>query len=138
MYFLHFGSPTRFDPSLGSLYHDVENPDVFVCPSDRAESGNSYAINSRFSVSTTNVGFHSGIPQAALSAPSSTLLFLEEAAPEDPAGSTNDGYFDARHDQLSRRHRGGANFAFCDGHVQRLKGAAVKYPDPGGDPRFEP
>jgi len=138
IYFINFGGPTRFDPSLGSLYQDLESPGVFECPTDRARSGDSYAINSLLSVSTTNVGFHAGISQAGVSGPSKTFLFLEEAAPEDPAGSTNDGYFDARNDQLSRRHSGGMNFAACDGHVNYLKAGVVKYPNPGGDPRFEP
>jgi prepilin-type N-terminal cleavage/methylation domain-containing protein/prepilin-type processing-associated H-X9-DG protein len=133
-----YGGPTRFDPSRGALYSDVESAGVFECPSDRARSGDSYAINSLLSVATTNVGFHAGISQVALTAPSSAFLFLEEAAPEDPFGSTNDGYFDARNDHLSRRHEGGAISAFCDGHVNYFKAGAVKYPNPNGDSRFEP
>ena len=138
IYFINFGGPTRFDPSRGLLYADAESGAVYECPSDPAHSGDSYAINSLLSVSTTNVGFHAGISVAALSAPSSTFLFLEEAAPENPFRSTNDGYFDARNDHLSRRHDGGATFAFCDGHVNYLNADAVKYPNPTGDSRFEP
>ena len=74
-------------------------------------------------------------------APSSTLLFLEEAAPEHPDGSTNDGYFDPRNDKVTTRHREGANYVFCDAHINYLKrnGPVLpRYPNPGGDPRFEP
>ena len=36
------------------------------------------------------------------------------------------------------RHRGSANFTFCDGHVSYLKKNAAQFPNPSGDPRFEP
>jgi prepilin-type processing-associated H-X9-DG protein len=71
-------------------------------------------------------------------APSSTLFFLEEAAPDHPDRSSNDGYFDPRNDQVTRRHREGANFAFGDGHVAYSRQTVVPYPKPDGDPRFEP
>jgi prepilin-type processing-associated H-X9-DG protein len=138
IYFLNFGGPTRFDPTLGSLYSSLQNPRVFLCPTDRTRSSNSYAINSLLATPTATVGFHAGISLAALTSPSSTFLFLEEAAPEDPAGSTNDGYFDAHNDHLSLRHQGGVNFTFGDGHVKYLKADVVKYPNPAGDSRFEP
>lgn len=38
----------------------------------------------------------------------------------------------------SNLRRRGADFAFCDGHVSHVKANAVQYPNPGGDPRFEP
>ena len=139
IYFTNFGGPTRFDPSRGSLYPYIENGNIFECPADRALSGDSYALNARLSGATAAVGFHDGISQAALSAPSRTLLFLEEAAPQSANGdSTNDGYFDPRNDHASGRHRGSANFTFCDGHVSYLKKNAAQFPDPSGDPRFEP
>jgi prepilin-type N-terminal cleavage/methylation domain-containing protein/prepilin-type processing-associated H-X9-DG protein len=139
MFFMSFGSPTRFDPSRGSLYPYAENPNVFQCPSDRALSGDSYALNALLSKATPTVGFHAGISESALTIPSGTFLFLEEAAPQTINGdSTNDSYHDPRNDRVTSRHRGTANFAFCDGHVSRLKTNAVRYPNAGGDPRFEP
>jgi prepilin-type N-terminal cleavage/methylation domain-containing protein/prepilin-type processing-associated H-X9-DG protein len=139
MFFMSFGAPTRFDPSRGSLYRYAENPNVFQCPSDRALSGNSYAMNALLSRATATVGFHAGISEAELTAPSSTFLFLEEAAPQTVNGdSTNDSYHDPRNDRVTSRHRGTANFLFCDGHVSHLKAIAVRYPNPGSDPRFEP
>jgi prepilin-type N-terminal cleavage/methylation domain-containing protein/prepilin-type processing-associated H-X9-DG protein len=139
MFFMNFGAPTRFDPSRGSLYYYAENPNVFQCPSDRALSGDSYAMNALLSKATATVGFHAGISESALTAPSSTFLFLEEAAPQTVNGdSTNDSYHDPRNDRVTSRHRGTANFAFCDGHVSHLKPTAVRFPNPDGDPRFEP
>src|SRR5438552_3889054 len=90
IYFINFGGPTKFDPSRGSLYPYIKNGNIFECPADRAFSGDSYALNARLSGSTAAVGFHDGISQAALSAPSRTLLFLEETAPQSANGdSTN-------------------------------------------------
>jgi len=139
IHFINFGGPTRFDPARGSLYPYAENSAIFECPADRAFSGNSYSLNARLSAPTTTVGLHAGITLTTVTAPSSTMLFLEEAAPQSVNGdSTNDGYFDPRNDHLSGRHKAGANFAFCDGHVAYVKTNRVRYPDPGGDPRFEP
>ena len=138
IYFMNFGGPTRFDASRGVLFQNLGARGVFDCPSDRAQRGDSYAMNSLLSTSTATVGFHSGISVGTATSPSSTFLFLEEAAPEDPAGSTNDGYHDARNDHLSLRHTAGVNFAFCDGHVKYLKSALISYPNPTGDARFEP
>jgi prepilin-type processing-associated H-X9-DG protein len=139
MFFMSFGAPTRFDPVRGSLYRFAENAKVFECPSDRALSGDSYAINAKLSKATATIGFYEGIPASALTASSSTFLFLEEAAPQAVNGdSTNDSYHDPRNDRVTGRHRRGADFAFGDGHVSRLATNAVRYPNPGGDPRFEP
>jgi prepilin-type N-terminal cleavage/methylation domain-containing protein/prepilin-type processing-associated H-X9-DG protein len=139
MYFMSFGTPTRFDPTRGVLYEYARNAKVFECPGDRALSGDSYAINARLSKATATVGFYEGIAVASVGASSSTFLFLEEAAPQALNGdSTNDSYHDPRHDRVTGRHRGGANFAFCDGHVSHLKTNAVRFPNPTGDPRFEP
>jgi prepilin-type N-terminal cleavage/methylation domain-containing protein/prepilin-type processing-associated H-X9-DG protein len=139
MYFLNVGGPTRFDPSRGSLYAYAPNDKAFECPSDRAASGDSYAINALLSASTSTAGLHEGIAATGLTAPSSSFLFLEEAAPNSAnADSTNDSYYDPRNDRVTARHRGAANFAFCDCHVSSLKSDALHYPNPRSDPRFEP
>jgi prepilin-type N-terminal cleavage/methylation domain-containing protein/prepilin-type processing-associated H-X9-DG protein len=141
IYFANFGGPARFDPALGALFPYLESKDVFKCPMDLTPYGNSYAMNAQLAEATSVAGFHAGKRDAVLNAPASTLLFLEESAPEHPDGSTNDGYFDPRNDKVTRRHREGANYAFCDSHVAYLKSSAagpVRYPNPTGDPRFEP
>ncbi|HTD67334.1 MAG TPA: DUF1559 domain-containing protein, partial [Candidatus Limnocylindria bacterium] len=102
IYFTDFGNPTKFDPRQGSLFQFAPNPKVFVCPSDRAQSGGSYSINARLSRATATTGLYEGIGASALTAPSSTLLFLEEAAPQTLGGdSSNDSYHDPRNDKLS-------------------------------------
>ena len=137
--FENFGGPTIFYPTNGSIYLSAPNPSVFMCPSDRAGSGASYAINALLSSSTTTVGFHSGIGIGSVRNATSTALFLEEAAPESSTqDSTNDGYFDPRNDHPTGRHKRGQNIAFCDGHVQHFNTNALRYPNLDADPRFEP
>ncbi len=138
IYFANFGGPAQFDPSRGALYPHLQSKDVFKCPSDRTRFGNSYSINAALASATTTAGFHAGKPEGAVRAPSSTLFFLEEAAPEHPDHSSNDGYFDPRNDKVTQRHRQGANFVFCDAHVSYSAKTVVAYPHPEGDPRFEP
>jgi prepilin-type N-terminal cleavage/methylation domain-containing protein/prepilin-type processing-associated H-X9-DG protein len=139
MYFLNVGGPTRFEPARGALFQYAPNEQAFECPTDRAGSGASYSINGLLSTSTPIAGFHEGKGDASLSAPSSTLLFLEEAAPNSANGdSTNDSYHDPRNDRVTARHGGAANFAFCDGRASRFRTNTLLYPNPNGDPRFEP
>ena len=139
MFFQNLGAPTRFDPARGALHEFAPNMKSFECPSDRADSGNSYAINARLSVATPTTGFYEGIDEGSLSAPTATFLFLEEAAPNSANGdSTNDSYHDPRNDRATIRHRGAANFAFGEGHVSWLKTNLLQFPNPTGDPRFEP
>ena len=140
IYFANFGGPALFDPGRGLLYQNLESKAVFKCPTDRARNGNSFSMNARlaFPTSPTSIpGFHLGKPEGIVRAASSTLLFLEEAAPEHPELSSNDGYFDPANDKITQRHRGGSNLAFCDSHVAYSK-QGVPYPQPEGDPRFEP
>jgi prepilin-type N-terminal cleavage/methylation domain-containing protein/prepilin-type processing-associated H-X9-DG protein len=139
MFFLNLGAPTRFDPARGSLHEFAPNAKAFECPSDRADSGDSFAINARLSIATATAGFYEGIGEGSLTAPAATFLFLEEAAPNSAnADSTNDSYHDPRNDRVTIRHRGVANFAFCDGHISRLRTNQLQFPNPSGDPRFEP
>jgi prepilin-type processing-associated H-X9-DG protein len=138
MYFRNVGAPTRFDPARGALFAYAPDPRIFECPTDRADSGDSYAINGLLSSPTSTAGFHDGVSEASLTAPGSTLLFLEEAAPNSAnKDSTNDSYHDPKNDRVTARHGGMANFAFCDGHVGRFAPATLLYPNPTGDPRFE-
>ena len=138
MFFKNLGGPTRFEPARGALFIYAPNEHVFECPGDRAGSGDSYAINGSLSTATPTAGFHEGVTEASLTTPASTLLFIEEAAPNSAnADSTNDSYHDPRNDRVTARHRGAANFGFCDGHVSRFKTNALRYPNPTGDPRFE-
>lgn len=136
MFFAQFGKPAKFDPRRGTLFQYVSAAGTFECPGDRARSGDSYAINARLSEDTEIKGFHAGIRDGGVRSPSATFLFLEEAAP-DALDSTNDSYFDPRNDHSSGRHRSGANFGFCDGHLQWFRTNTVKFPNLDGDSRFE-
>jgi prepilin-type N-terminal cleavage/methylation domain-containing protein/prepilin-type processing-associated H-X9-DG protein len=136
-FFIDAGAPTHFEPQYGTLFSFVGSTNIFVCPSDRARLGESYAINALLDRDTDVRGFHEGIAGTELGTASATFLFLEEAA-SNAAGSTNDGYFDPRNDHTSGRHTEGSNCAFCDGHVTWIRTNAVKYPNPGGSSHFEP
>jgi prepilin-type N-terminal cleavage/methylation domain-containing protein/prepilin-type processing-associated H-X9-DG protein len=136
IFFAQFGRPAKFDPTRGTLFQYAPAAATFECPSDRARSGNSYALNAKLSQATDIKGFYAGIGSATLRSASATLLFLEESAP-GALDSTNDSYFDPRNDRSSGRHRGGANFGFCDGRVQWFRTNVIKFPNPDGDPRFE-
>jgi len=139
MFFKNVGGPTRFQPARGALFDYAPNERTFECPSDRAASDASYSINALLSVGTPVAGFYEGKAEATLTSPTATLLFLEEAAPNSANGdSTNDSYHDPKNDRTTIRHGGTANFAFCDGHVSRFRTNALSYPNPTGDPRFEP
>ena len=136
MSFIKFGGPTHFDPVRGTLFSYISNTNIFECPSDRAHSGDSFASKALLSRDTETTGFHAGISAAVLAATSATFFFLEESAP-GASDSTNDSFFDPRNDHVTGRHKGGANFSFCDGHVAWLRTNAVKYPNPTASARFE-
>ncbi len=113
VYYTGFPVPQggNFDVTKGSIYSYVKNQQVYVCPSDTEQGGNSYEINSQIA----------GVALAAISDPSSVILFVEENS--NGTGLTaNDGYFDVPFgDVLSTRHSEGVNFAFADGHVKWMK-----------------
>src|SRR5262245_3166867 len=107
MFFRNVGGPTRFDPTRGTLFQFAPNETAFECPTDRGNSGASYSINGGLSSGTPIAGFHDGVAEATLMAPASTLLFVEEAAPNSANGdSTNDSYHDPHNDRVTTRHGG--------------------------------
>jgi prepilin-type N-terminal cleavage/methylation domain-containing protein/prepilin-type processing-associated H-X9-DG protein len=129
------GNQGNFDPSRGCLAGYVKNDGIFRCPSDGVRQGNSYAINAL--VDTGPVpGFHPGLALAALQEPASTFLFTEEGS--SSFGGTDDGYLLPGVNLPTQRHNEGGVFSFCDGHVKWLKRSMVRYPNPGGNPRYEP
>jgi prepilin-type processing-associated H-X9-DG protein len=76
-----------------------------ICPEDRTRSGSTYEIN----------GYLRWLAIGAVPMPSETVLLV----PEDDRGTSNDGYFDVQAgDFPNRRHNGGVNCAFVDGHVK--------------------
>ncbi len=127
--------PTLFDPSQGTIYSYVRSTGVYICPDDSTQQGNSYAVNSVVS----------GANLSQLTAPASTLLFVEES--DGYNGGSDDG-MDATPnlgtgltDTITKRHNGGAVYAMCDGHAKyyftgKLDSTTVGT-SPTGDPRYQ-
>lgn len=136
----------KFDPTLGSIYPYVRNPQVYVCPDDSigSRSGDSYAMNSCACINNGNTQPHPGKPLGKIAEPSSFLLIGEEGDPSDSRSSTDDGIIWYGINFLSARHSGGSNAAFVDGHVkwyrwdqveaQNLLTGGVAPPTPGACP----
>jgi prepilin-type processing-associated H-X9-DG protein len=108
--------PTVFRPELGSIYPYVKSKGVYVCPSDGAgqAQGDSYAVNACLATHDTIDDVHQGRSLAQFDTLSSWVLLGEEGQRN---GTTDDAYLTLGN-PLSRRHTGGANFAFLDGHVK--------------------
>jgi len=137
MQFTNFLGPATFDPAQGSLFPYVKSQGIFQCPSDAARKGNSYAINGLLSTPTGIAAFYAGLADASLTQPTSTFLLIEEQ--DNLIASTDDAYFNVYvPNRLSVRHQGGASYLFCDGHVKYHKSDTIRFPNPGGTPRFEP
>jgi prepilin-type processing-associated H-X9-DG protein len=129
IYFGTFDSPPAphaFDPARGSLYPYVKSAAVYVCPDDGTgqSAGDSYAVNSCVTDTTTGRQPNPGKTLAAFDAPASFALLAEEATLSgffgDANASTDDGilWYISPSNTLSTRHNGGSNVAFVDGHVK--------------------
>ena len=98
-----------------------------------------YAANSCVFVGN-GPGFHTGKTLAAFEDTASWMLLAEEASFDPLRSSTDDGYFyiisDTRHNVFSKRHLGGSNLSFLDGHCKALRDSSViagKYHTGGED-----
>ncbi|MBI2300854.1 MAG: DUF1559 domain-containing protein [Armatimonadetes bacterium] len=141
MFYQSFGTqqPGDFDPSRGSLYPYVKNAQIFNCPEDTVEQGDSYALNSDVCNPVAGLGganFHAGTRLTRMRFPSATLLLCEEDA--GPEHTTNDGYQNAQVDKYADRHQDGAVFCFCDGHVKWSRVSAEAVRDGQSDWRAAP
>lgn len=132
----------KFDPTLGSIYPYVGNTKVYVCPDDSVgeRSGDSYAVNSCTSVNNGNTQPHPGKPLSKISAPASFLLIGEESNSQYGTDSTDDGNLWYGANTVSRRHSGGSNMAFVDGHMKwyRPEQVAAQNLQTGGVPPAVP
>ncbi|MGI4790371.1 MAG: DUF1559 domain-containing protein [Janthinobacterium lividum] len=125
-------TPTSFDPTTGSIYPYVKSKGVYICPDDASNQGNSYAMNSTIT----------GVKLSQFTAPSATILFLEEG--DGYEGGTDDGNDAAPSvlpgytDPLSLRHTGGSVFSMADGHVKYFINSKISIPTAAtADPRFQ-
>ncbi len=126
-------APHAFDPARGSIYPYVKSAAVYVCPDDGPgqQAGDSYAINSCVTDTTTGRQPNPGKTLAAFDAPASWALLAEEATANDfrpnATESTDDGilWYVSSYNTVSTRHAGGSNVAFMDGHVQWYRPATL-------------
>ena len=116
-------TPALFDVTQGGLYPFVKSRQVYQCPDDAQGqvSGDSYAVNSCAENPANAPQPRQGKLLAAFDAPASVMLLGEEDADfhDHTTGSSNDGYLSLFFDDaISRRHSGGSNVSFVDGHVK--------------------
>jgi prepilin-type N-terminal cleavage/methylation domain-containing protein/prepilin-type processing-associated H-X9-DG protein len=101
-----------FSPEDGLLYKYVGDKEVYLCPSDPEDFGNSYAMNTVLSgVRATTVKQASAIP-----------IFLEEVTEADVTAAIDGCYFgndtgNTANSNLPDRHSNGNIFLFADSHV---------------------
>jgi prepilin-type N-terminal cleavage/methylation domain-containing protein len=108
-------STVSFKPEDGTLYKYVGDKEVYLCPSDPMDYGNSYAMNTVLS------GLRSTLVKKASSVP----IFLEEKTDEVSSASVIDGcYFGheaknaaTEYSKLPDRHNDANLFLFADSHV---------------------
>ena len=119
MYYSVFGGQQsgNFQPSLGSVFSNIKNAQIYMCPDDDVEAGDSYAVNSDLAPNTAANGIHVGMSLTRIKRPSNTLSILEE----DAGGTTNDAYFKVGTDACIYRHLDNTVTSFCDGHVKVLR-----------------
>ena len=139
MHFTNFRNPVgKMEPDQGALYSYVKNTGIFTCPSDAGRLGNTYAINSLLSTGTPVLGYHAGLSLAALQAPASTFLLVEEGGDNGHPNTTDDAYYNVFVNFLAWRHSRGGLFLLGDGHVKHLKPGQVAFPNPQATYHFEP
>jgi prepilin-type N-terminal cleavage/methylation domain-containing protein/prepilin-type processing-associated H-X9-DG protein len=125
MYYSVFGGLTagNFDPSKGSLFPYVKNAQIYVCPEDDTNVGDSYALNGLLTPGGVGVsvgsGLHCGMRITRVVRPANTLLLLEENS--NSSGTTDDGYFFVGNDVCNYPHLDSTNVSFVDGHAKSVR-----------------
>jgi len=97
----------NFDVRRGTMYAQVGDARVYVCPADETGSRCSYGANYATKLRR----------RSTIRAVSYIPLLLEETA---HAPTSNDGYF-VPYDRLADRHNRGSLYLFCDGRVEWAK-----------------
>ena len=134
-------------PEDGAIYPYVKSPDVYVCPSnvDAKTKRLAYSMNCALTL----------IGSQRIRTPSDIVLLVDEeyandgyflAVNDGPAGSSTGSAATNSTDALTKKHLGGGNLLFVDGHVkfypfdtfpldESSKGKANKWKT-AGSPRF--
>ena len=107
---------------LKESYYSDPTKNVYLCPAAGAvgrKRGNSYAMNSILDGQADAEGHLIGVRLSQIKNDSKKVLFVDE-----PESTINDGWFvptghenDVRDMRMWLKHEGGANIAFCDGHI---------------------
>ncbi|HJN14012.1 MAG TPA: H-X9-DG-CTERM domain-containing protein, partial [Armatimonadota bacterium] len=123
----------------------IRNTDIYMCPAAQVsgaklaelppERRHGYAINALLSPPDLRaVGGSHGTPLglAQIESPSTTILLCDAGYSNLPVALDYSRCLSlGMQEQLlpSRRHSGGSNFCFADGHVKRLTEPATRTPD---------
>jgi prepilin-type N-terminal cleavage/methylation domain-containing protein/prepilin-type processing-associated H-X9-DG protein len=105
-------------PEYGSVGELLRHNEFFRCPSDKGPGADkpSFAMNTYISTGTGSFAEYRYL--STIKDPSETILFGEVWGRRDDAGYTkvdpNSGF------AAFERHKGKANYAFLDGHVETL------------------
>lgn len=146
-----YKAPNQARPEDGAIYSYVKTPAVYVCPSNA--DGDKKRLTYSMNCALTLIG------TARIKSPSDIVLLIDEEFANDgyflavndggsnPAKSTRDGTAATDStDALTKKHNGGGNLLFVDGHVKFYSfdsfpldnsaiGKANKWKT-GGTPRF--
>ena len=126
-----------------AIFPYVGNPQLLLCPAERVSPPfdgtlSDWSLKSGYAMNA--VHWQMGPPsppglwwthESSIELPAETIHVVEgsgsyELSNPDPApagGSNEHGFI--RDDTAGRRHSGGANYLFCDGHVKHLKPTQV-------------
>ncbi|PQV64871.1 prepilin-type N-terminal cleavage/methylation domain-containing protein [Abditibacterium utsteinense] len=104
-----YKSPREAYPDKGALFSYIKEKSIFICPSapDNTLKKLSYSMNCALA----------GLSDVRVRTPSEIVLLVDEGE------TLNDGYFWATNnaagtDALMKKHNGGGNLLFADGHVK--------------------
>ncbi len=129
MFYSQYTPMPAFDPAKSSLFPYIKSKAVFVCPDDAQGQvfGVSYAYNSCLTLPHDAQAVWPGKTQAAVAAPTETLLLAEEGQ-QNTGGTTNDALFNMYngggtgqgydYQNYSGRHTDGSNVLLIDGHAK--------------------
>ena len=109
-----YNHPESVDFEKSTIYHYLENRDVFVCPSIASDAQVTYAVNSDASYAHDSM----------VKNPSATPLILEEACDNYKYGTDDGAFYVATKNEangLVKVHSGRAVFSFFDGRVTSEK-----------------